>query len=238
MDAGNPVLAVRDLSVRYGKTRALDRISLDVQEGEVIALLGGNGAGKTTLLNTISGFLQPVGGSIEYRGQPIAGLPPHATFRRGIAQISQARDLFTEMSVEDNLLLGAALRTDDVTAALHRVFGYFPRLQERRNQRVQTQSGGEQQMVAIARALMGEPRLLMFDEPSGGLSPHFVGEIGRIIARLKADGITMLVVEQNIGLALAVADRFYVLRDGSIMRSGAAGEIDARSKHLAAEFYL
>lgn len=234
----DPVLAIDSLSTRYGKTVAIDGLSLTVEEGEVVALLGANGAGKTTLLNTISGFLKPAAGRITLRGEPVSGEPPHRIFRRGIVQVSQSRDLFPDMSVLDNLELGATTRSDSIEGDLEQVFTYFPRLAERRTQRVGTLSGGEQQMVAIGRALMGRPRILLLDEPSGGLAPRFVQEIGHIMTMLKERGSTMLVVEQNIAMALKVADRVYVIRAGRMVHSGPAAELATDHKELARKYFL
>jgi len=233
-----PLLAISDLAARYGKVSTLREVSMEVCEGEVVALLGANGAGKTTLLNTISGFVRVQAGSINMLGERINGLLPHRIFRKGIVQVSQARNLFGDMSVLDNLELGAAVRNDDLRDDLAKVFAYFPRLNERREQRVKTLSGGEQQMVAIGRALMGRPKILMLDEPSGGLAPRFVQEIRRIVGRLKEQGSTMLLVEQNIALALAVADRVYIMRGGQIVQSGTTSEIGSDPKQLAKTYYL
>jgi branched-chain amino acid transport system ATP-binding protein len=233
-----PLLAVRDLTVRYGKSVALQDLSLSIREREVVTLLGANGAGKTTLLNTISGFLKPVSGGIQMRGEVIEQEPPHKVFRRGIVQVSQARDLFPSLSVIDNLTLGATNVPGPHDADLERVLGYFPRLAERKKQQVRTLSGGEQQMVAIGRALMGRPKILLLDEPSGGLAPRFVQEIGNIVNALKQAGSTMLLVEQNMALALGVADRFYILRAGTIVHQGGASELGSNYAALATEYYL
>jgi branched-chain amino acid transport system ATP-binding protein len=218
------VLEIRNLEVGYGKHHILRGVDLRVAKSEVVAVLGANGVGKTTLLNAISGFLRPSGGEILFEGARITGAAPHQTFMLGIVQVSQGRDLFPDMTVEDNLRLGAAgaKQTFDVEAELRTVFASFPRLLERRNQHTRTLSGGEQQMVAIGRAVMARPKILLLDEPSGGLSPLLVAEIGSIGESLKAKGTTMLLVEQNIALARRVADRFLVLRDGRV-----AGSIDA-----------
>jgi branched-chain amino acid transport system ATP-binding protein len=215
--ARDPVLLVQGLAARYGKIVALRNASLEIGEGEAVALLGANGSGKTTLLNTLCGFLPPTAGTISLAGEAIGGLPPHRIFQRGIVQVSQARDLFGSMTVLDNLLLGA-VRRNRPGPAVTDIFGYFPRLQERQLQVVRTLSGGEQQMVAMGRALMSAPRILVLDEPSGGLAPRFVEEIGNIVNALKRQGRTMLLVEQNLALAAAVADRFYILRDGGFRR--------------------
>jgi len=235
--AHDPVLRVQGLAARYGKIAALRNASLEIGEGEAVTLLGANGSGKTTLLNTLCGFLAPTGGTVSLAGEEIGGLPPHRIFRRGIVQVSQARDLFGTMTVLDNLLLGAVQRDrpgPDVTE----IFGYFPRLQERQLQLVRTLSGGEQQMVAMGRALMSAPRILLLDEPSGGLAPRFVEEIGNIVNALKRQGRTMLLVEQNLALAAAVADRFYILRDGETVDSGDAAALRQDRRHFARTYYL
>ena len=232
------MLSLDNVSARYGKADALRGVSLQVEEGEVVALLGANGAGKTTLLNMISGFINPVAGRIQLHGVQIGGQKPYRVFRRGVVQVSQARDLFPAMTVKDNLELGAATRDEDCSADLAQVFEYFPRLNERLEQRVGTLSGGEQQMVAIGRALMGRPKILLLDEPSGGLAPRFVDEIGRIMRTLKDKGSTMLIVEQNIALALKVADRFYILRDGQVVRTGVPAELGTDYSDIARNYYL
>ncbi len=231
------LLRARGVVAGYPGKRILFGVDLDVGGSEVVALLGANGSGKSTLLNVLSGFVRPSAGSIRLQRQELAGRPPHAMFRAGIVQVSQARDLFPDMSVEDNLRLGLR-RKGEMRALFERVFASFPRLAERRRQRVSLMSGGEQQMVAIGRALMGEPKLLLLDEPSGGLAPALVAEIGAIIGALKRQAITMVIVEQNIKLALAVADRVLLLRDGRVSqrldsRAGPLSEEDvARSIYL------
>src|SRR6185437_6212539 len=227
----------RGVEAGYPQKQILFGVDLSVRRGEVVALLGANGSGKSTLLNTVSGFVRPAAGSIRLDGAEIAGSAPHQTFRRGIVQVSQARDLFPDMSVEDNLRLGAAVRRAS-PELLAEIYGYFPRLAERRGQPVHLMSGGEQQMVAIGRALMGRPKILLLDEPSGGLAPRLVEEIARMMLAVKERGVTMLIVEQNIKLALAVADRFLILRDGRVsergdMRSGTVVEAEiVRSIYL------
>jgi branched-chain amino acid transport system ATP-binding protein len=200
-------------------------VDLDIVEGEAVALLGANGSGKTTLLNALSGFVRPRRGSIRLDGMELAGLPPHRTFRQGVVQVSQARDLFPEMSVDENLRLGAWTKRGDAARLRDGVYASFPRLFERRGQMVRLMSGGEQQMVAIGRALMSEPRVLLLDEPSGGLAPAFVSDTA-IVATLKRQRVTMVMVEQNLRLALSVADRILVLRDGAVaeQRGGNADE--------------
>jgi len=236
--ATEPLLQVKDLSVRYGKSVAVRDVSLSVAAGEVVTILGANGAGKTTLLNTITGFLKPVNGSVDVFRQNIAGEPPHRVYKHGVIQVSQGRDLFPSLSVLDNLHMGAATRSDDLTDDLDKVFTYFPRLAERRKQQAGTLSGGEQRMLAVSRALMGRPKILLLDEPSGGLAPRFVQEIGRIIRVLKESGATMLLVEQNMAMALSVADRFYILRDGCVVHQGASGELGSDLADLARRYYL
>lgn len=236
--AAAPLLSLSGVTAHYGRNEALHDVTLDVSDSEVVALLGANGAGKTTLLNVISGFLAPSAGTIRLRGQSIAGKKPYQVFRDGVVQVSQARDLFPAMTVKDNLALGAVTRSDDTRVDLRRVLDYFPRLQERTQQRVGTLSGGEQQMVAIGRALMGRPKILLLDEPSGGLAPLFVREIGRIMGTLKEGGTTMFIVEQNIALALSVADRYYMLRGGELVRSGVPAELGTDYTDVARSYYL
>ena len=238
INSNSTLLSLDNVSARYGKADALRDVSLQVTEGEVVALLGANGAGKTTLLNMISGFIKPAAGSIQLQGVHIGGHKPYRVFRQGVVQVSQARDLFPAMTVKDNLELGAATRKEDFASDLNQVFDYFPRLRERREQRVGTLSGGEQQMVAIGRALMGQPKILLLDEPSGGLAPRFVEEIGRIMRTLKEKGSTMLIVEQNIALAFKVADRFYILRDGEVVRTGVPAELGTDYSDIARSYYL
>jgi branched-chain amino acid transport system ATP-binding protein len=218
---GKPILSVRGLRASYGKSEILRGLNLDVYRRETVVLLGANGCGKSTSLNVITGFVRPTGGQILLNGTDIAGLPPHKTFRCGVVQVSQKRDLFSELSVEDNLRLGALTRQGarSIASRLDEVYGYFPRLRERKSQKSQTLSGGEQQMVAIGRALMSEPEILLLDEPSGGLAPKVVEETGEILGRIKQNGMTILMIEQHLGLATRMADRFYILRDGQV-RSG------------------
>jgi branched-chain amino acid transport system ATP-binding protein len=210
-------LVARGIEAGYGNRQILFGVDLDVAEGEVVALLGANGSGKSTLLNALSGFVRPQRGSIRLDDVELAHLRPHRIFRHGIVQVSQARDLFPEMSVEENLRLGAWVKRGATDGLLERVYRSFPRLVERRSQMVRLMSGGEQQMVAIGRALMSEPRLLLLDEPSGGLAPAFVNEIAAIVTALKRERVTMVMVEQNMRLALSLADRILVLRDGLVI---------------------
>lgn len=236
---GGEGLRIEGLRVRYGVSEILRGLTLEVRAGEVACLLGNNGCGKSTALNSISGFVRAYAGSVRLGGVELAGCAPHETFRAGVCQVSQRRDLFPDMSVEENLRLGAALRgRAGAGAALERVMGLFPRLAERRRQKARTMSGGEQQMVAIGRALMSSPRLLLLDEPSGGLAPLVLDEIVGALLRLKGEGLTMLMVEQNIGLASALSDQFFILRDGVVAETGAmrAGEVDEVG--LARQIYL
>jgi len=231
------VLEVRDLHVSYGGIPALKGISLSVGAGEIVALLGSNGAGKTTTLRTLSGLLAPRAGDIVLEDRPIAGLPAHVIVRRGIAHVPEGRRIFNRLTVRENLEMGAYTRSDaGVAADLERVFALFPRLRERRAQVAGTLSGGEQQMLAIARALMGSPRLLLLDEPSMGLAPVLVEQIFETVQDINRQGTTILLVEQNAALALDVAQRAYVLETGSIVLSGAAADLardqDVRRAYL------
>jgi branched-chain amino acid transport system ATP-binding protein len=216
------LLEVRDLTVRYGKAQALKNLNLGVADGEVIALIGANGAGKTTLLRTISGLKSAAGGEITFLGQRINGVPPHEIVARGIAHVPEGRIVFGPMTVIDNLRMGAYLRKDKkaVERDLERMYEHFPRLKERRRQLSESLSGGEQQMLAVARALMAAPKLLLMDEPSMGLSPIMVEEVGQIVTNIRESGLSVLLVEQNANLALSLADRAYVLEVGSIVLEG------------------
>ena len=236
MDA-NPRLRVCDLVAGYGSNRVLDGVSLFVHRGEVVTLLGANGSGKSTVMNTISGFVRAASGTIELDQRPIQGLAPHMSFKLGVVQVSQARDLFGDLSVEENLRLGAIVR-GDAHSGVERAFEYFPRLAERRQQPVSTMSGGEQQMVAIGRALMSDPKILLLDEPSGGLSPLFVAEIGKIILRMKTDGVTMLLVEQNLRMALETSDRYLILRDGKVVDEGNTSDLKGSHDEIVRLIYL
>ena len=213
------LLEVDGIEVRYGNIRALEGVSLDVNAGEVVTLLGANGAGKTTTLRTISGLLRPVQGDIRYEGESIIGLPAHAVVGRGISHVPEGRHVFPRMSVLENLDMGAFLDRKNVTADRDRVFALFPRLAERRKQLGGTLSGGEQQMLAIGRALMARPKLLLLDEPSMGLAPLVVKTIFDVIATVSGEGVTVLLVEQNAAQALRLAARGYVLETGSVAMS-------------------
>ena len=232
------MLEVRDLHVYYGSIRALKGISLDVREGEVVALIGANGAGKTTLLNTISGFHRPRQGNIRFRGEEIQGLPPNAIVARGIAQVPEGRSILTQMTVMENLEMGAYTRKDgpEIKRDLDKILEWFPKLMERKNQLGGTLSGGEQQMLAIGRALMSRPQILLLDEPSMGLSPIMVKEVFQIIGEIRTAGTTLLLVEQNARLALREANRGYVLENGLVVLQESAEEL--LQSRLVQEAYL
>lgn len=234
------VLEVRGLDVHHSRLPALSGVSLDVRQGEAVGLLGANGAGKTTLLNTLSGFIAPSAGSIRLFGQNVGGAAPHRIVRLGLLHVSQERDLFGDLSVLDNLRLGAIHRPPaNFEANVARVYGFFPRLKERSAQRANTMSGGEQQMLAMGRALMAEPKLILFDEPSAGLSPLFVTEIGNMMKQLRDEGaVSLLLVEQNMLLAAQVVSRFHILRSGEVVAQGAAADLQKDHAELAREFYL
>ncbi len=222
------MLEVDDLHVAYGEIHAVRGISLRVGEGEIVALLGNNGAGKTTTLKTISGLLRPARGAIRLAGEPLAGVPPHVIAARGVAHVPEGRRVFSRLSVEDNLLLGAfARRGGSPAEGLERAFALFPRLRERRAQLAGTLSGGEQQMLAIARGLMLRPRILLLDEPSMGLAPILVEQIFETIQDINRGGTTVLLVEQNAFMALEVAGRAYVLEGGTIALEGPAAALRA-----------
>ena len=210
------LLTIESLRVAYGRIEALRGIDLDVADGEIVTLLGANGAGKTTTLRTISGLLRPVGGSVTFDGRPISGLPAHEIVAAGIGHVPEGRRVFPRMSILENLQMGAYQRRGDIASDLERVYSLFPVLQERRSQAAGTLSGGEQQMLAIGRALMGRPRLLLLDEPSMGLAPMIVAKIFEILREINAQGTTILVVEQNAAQALRLAGRGYVLETGSV----------------------
>ncbi|MGE5146569.1 MAG: ABC transporter ATP-binding protein [Candidatus Eiseniibacteriota bacterium] len=221
------LLELERVSSGYGRSPVLHEVSLTVAPGEIVALIGANGAGKSTLLNTVMGLVKPTGGAIRYDGRAIGGLSTPAIVRAGLAQVPERRQLFGAMTIEENLRMGGYTERDRaaVAEALEEQYEQFPVLRERRHQLAQTLSGGEQQMVAIARALMSRPRLLLLDEPSLGLAPLIVERIMKQIVALRAAGGTVLVVEQNARAALDVADRGYVLENGRIAVEGAAGEL-------------
>lgn len=221
------MLTVNDINVFYGAIHAIKGVSLEVNEGEIVTLIGANGAGKSTILRTISGLLKPKTGSIQFEGQEIAGMPAHEIVKTGISQVPEGRRIFAEMSVLENLELGAFTRKDKdgIKADMELVFERFPRLKERIGQLAGTLSGGEQQMLAMGRALMSRPRLLLLDEPSMGLAPLLIKEIFAIIQDINKTGTTVLLVEQNANMALSIAHRAYVLETGRITLSGDAKEL-------------
>jgi len=222
-----PLLDVRDLAVRYGDAVALEGVSLTVGRGEAVAIVGGNGAGKTTLIRAIAGMLRPAAGSIRFEGMEIAGRPSHVACAAGLGQVAEGRQVFPTLSVLENLELGAAPPRARAGAAraLERMLALFPRLAERRSQAAGTLSGGEQQMLAIARCLMGEPKLVMFDEPSLGLAPAMAAQVFRTIAALNAEGLSILLVEQNVARSLKLASRAYVLETGRIALEGGGAQL-------------
>ena len=222
-----PVLEIADLVTAYGKIEALRGVSLSVAPGSITCLLGPNGAGKTTLMMTATGLLKPRRGSIRFAGDELAGRAPHDIVARGVALVPENRLVFPTMTVTDNLAAGAYQRRDKVAIAqdVERMFERFPRLKERAEQQAGTLSGGEQQMLAVARALMSRPKLLLMDEPSLGLAPLVVEEIFRIVAELNRDGTTIFLVEQNAHMALQVAHHFYLMEQGRVTFSGTPGEV-------------
>jgi ABC-type branched-subunit amino acid transport system ATPase component len=230
------MLEVHGLSHAYGRHKALDEVSIRLRAGEAVAILGANGAGKTTLLNSIAGLVRPTAGSIRFEGRELVGLSPHRIVEMGIATVPENRRLFEPMAVIENLNLGAYVdrARGGASAALERVFALFPRLAERRRQAVRTMSGGERQMVAIARALMAQPRLLLLDEPSLGLSPRLSGELFAALGRIAHD-VSILMVEQNARRALAMADRAYLLALGRIVGEGEA-DLLARDSAVARSY--
>jgi branched-chain amino acid transport system ATP-binding protein len=224
-----PVLEIRDLVVHYGAIRALDGVSLSVPEGQVVCVIGSNGAGKTTTLRTVSGLLRPTSGTIALDGQSLVDRPAHMIARLGVAHVPEGRHVFPDQSVEDNLHLGAFTRRGEgrkvIEEAIDEVYSLFPRLKERRTQQAGTMSGGEQQMLAIGRALMLNPKLVLLDEPSMGLAPIVIDEVFRRLADLKRRGLTMLLVEQLAYRALDVADYGYVIEHGRIELEGPAAQL-------------
>jgi branched-chain amino acid transport system ATP-binding protein len=221
------LLEVENLRVSYGKIEAVKGISFTVNQGEVTTLIGTNGAGKTTTLRTLSGLLRPTAGTVTFDGQPLNTVPAHKIVSLGLAHSPEGRHIFPRMTIEENLLLGAFLRKDQagITADVERAYGLFPILGERRKQAAGTLSGGEQQMLAMGRALMSQPKLLMLDEPSMGLSPLMMQKIMATIVELKASGTTILLVEQNAQAALSLSDQGYVMETGRIVLTGTGGDL-------------
>lgn len=221
------MLKVTDLEVYYGVIKAIKGVSFEVNQGEVIALIGANGAGKTTILHTVTGLIQPKHGQIEFEGNDITKTPAHKIVSMGMAHVPEGRRVFAQLSVYENLKMGAYTRKDknEIEETLANVYKRFPRLEERKNQMAGTLSGGEQQMLAMGRALMSHPKIILMDEPSMGLSPIFVNEIFNIIQEVSAGGTTVLLVEQNAKKALSIADRAYVLETGNIVLDGDAKEL-------------
>jgi len=228
------LLEVDDIEVRYGAIKALKGVSFTVNEGEVVALLGANGAGKTTTQRTVSGMLRPSQGQVRFDGQRIDGIPAHALIRLGICHVPEGRRVFPRMTVAENLDMGAFRFKKPDEQVLAHVLELFPRLQERYKQHAGTLSGGEQQMLAIGRALMGKPRLLLLDEPSMGLAPLIVKQIFDIVREINSSGVTVLLVEQNAAQALALANRGYVLETGEIVLTGTGAELLADDRVRAA----
>ncbi len=221
------LLSVRQAEVAYGGIQAVKGVSLEVRAGELVSLIGSNGAGKTTTMKAITGLLPLVGGQIELMGRDIRGLGPWDLVQQGLAMVPEGRGVFTRMTIVENLQMGAYIRRDAARVAddIERVFATFPRLKERRDQLAGTLSGGEQQMLAMGRALMSRPKILLLDEPSMGLSPLMVDKIFEVVQEVSAQGVTVLLVEQNASRALHIADRAYVMESGLITLSGAAGDL-------------
>ena len=228
-------LDIQDLHVSYGSIRALRGVTFHIEEGQTVSLIGANGAGKSTTLNAISGLLKPIGGRISFRGQDITGWRADRVAALGLVQVPEGRQIIATMTVHENLIIGAHLqRTASTEAVLDQIYERFPRLRERHNQRAGLLSGGEQQMLAVGRALMMQPDLLMLDEPSMGLSPLLVNEVFNLLADIKGQGISILVVEQNARKALQIADYAYVLERGVIAREGSAAQLREDPHILAA----
>ncbi|MFC2705387.1 MAG: ABC transporter ATP-binding protein [Olsenella profusa] len=231
------ILSIDNLHVSYGAIKAVRGISFAIDEGEIVTLIGANGAGKSTTLNTIAGLLRPTEGDIEFDGQSLVGMRPHRIVQSGLALCPEGRRVFTQLTVAENLDMGGYVRSDAENAeTIQKVFRHFPRLRERQGQSAGTMSGGEQQMLAMGRALMSKPKLLMLDEPSMGLAPILVEEIFSIIQELNQQGTTILLVEQNASMALSIANRGYVLETGTITKTGTGDELlhddDVRKAYL------
>lgn len=221
------LLEVKNLDVHYGVIRAIKDISFEVNEGEIVTLIGANGAGKTTTMQSIMGLIHPSHGEIYYDGQKINGIPSHKIVKLGMTQVPEGRRIFSELTVYENLLMGAYTRTDKdgIEKDFKDIYALFPRLEERKNQIAGTLSGGEQQMLAMGRAIMSKPKLLMLDEPSMGLSPLLVDQVFEIIKHFHENGTTILLVEQNANKSLAISDRAYVLENGKIVLTGTGAEL-------------
>lgn len=226
------MLKVENINVYYGVINAIKNVSFEVKQGEIVALIGANGAGKTSIMHAISGLIKTTSGKITFLDQEITKMPAHKIIAQGLAQVPEGRRIFSQLTVQDNLEMGAYLRTDNkVNDDLEKIYQRFPRLKERRDQLAGTLSGGEQQMLAMGRALMSKPKLLLLDEPSMGLSPILVSEIFSIIQEInKEDGVTVLLVEQNANKALSIASRAYVLETGRISVSGNAKDVSENPK--------
>jgi branched-chain amino acid transport system ATP-binding protein len=222
------LLEVEELDVHYGGIHALQKVSFAVDEGQIVALIGANGAGKTTALRAISGLVRASGGRVRFAGQPITGLPAHAIVARGLAHVPEGRGIFANLTVEENLRVPQAAPGAWTEA---RVYGLFPRLAERKQQLGRQLSGGEQEMLAIARPLLLNPKLMLLDEPSQGLAPLVVREVMQVVRSMREQGLSVLLVEQNVPLSLAIADRAYIISDGRVVYSGAAAEL-ARDTEL------
>jgi branched-chain amino acid transport system ATP-binding protein len=230
------LLAVDGLNAFYGKSHVLRDVSFAVPAGEITVLLGRNGAGKTTTLRSIMGLTPPRGGAVRFKDREITGQPPHRVFRLGVGYVPEGRQIFPHLDVGENLRLATRRGGDNTRWTLDRIFEYFPVLRERWNQRGRSLSGGEQQMLAIARALAGNPELVMLDEPSQGLAPRLVRELGTLMVRLKGEGVTILLVEQNARMALAVSDRVLVLNKGTVVFAGPTTEFHRREAELKGRY--